>query len=138
VSAVLKWTAGIAVIAVAIVYLADSLSVRRRVAHKTAADPLETMNIRPIYAVPRKDGKSEFDFGDSQSQTCVHSIFPHLGYNPCWYLLRESRKPIPIGSIFPYSPPAPYPAATKLLSFMKDSDRPLSVILGIRSVPAKA
>jgi hypothetical protein len=27
---------------------------------------------------------------------CVHSLFPHMGDKPCWYLLRNSHKPIPM------------------------------------------
>lgn len=96
---VLKWTAVVVVASFGLVYLGDDLSVRTRMAHRTATDPVETLSLRSVYAVPRKDGKAEFDFGDPQTQTCVHAIFPHLGYNPCWYLLRASRKPIPIAMI---------------------------------------
>jgi hypothetical protein len=98
---VLKWAAVVMILSVAVLFAGDDLSVRRRMARKTATDPLETMNLRTVYAVPRKDGRAEFDFGDPQSQTCVHSLFPHLGYNPCWYILRESGKPIPIGTVLP-------------------------------------
>jgi hypothetical protein len=24
--------------------------------------------------------------------TCVHSLFPHMGYQPCWYLSRHSEQ----------------------------------------------
>jgi hypothetical protein len=78
---------------VVLVYAGDYFSVRYRMAHRTNADPLETTQIRPLYAVPLKNGKDEFDFGDTEAQTCVHSIFPHLGYNPCWYMTRENLKP---------------------------------------------
>jgi hypothetical protein len=86
----------------AILYAADYLSVRYRMAHKTSADPLETTQVRPLYAVPRKDGKYEFDFGDTEAQTCVHSLFPHLGYSPCWYTKRENQQPTVI-VILPFS-----------------------------------
>ena len=100
---ILKWATVVTVLSAVVLYAGDDLSVRRRMTHKTATDPLETMNLRAVYSVPRKDGKAEFDFGDPQSQTCVHSLFPHLGYNPCWYVLRESSKPIPIGVLLPAS-----------------------------------
>jgi hypothetical protein len=93
----LKWAAAALVVCLALLWLGDYLSVRSRMEHKTATEPVQTITFRPVYAIARKDGKSEFDFGDPQSATCVHSIFPQLGYNPCWYVLRESQKPIPIG-----------------------------------------
>jgi hypothetical protein len=102
---VLKWAAVVVVASFGLVYLGDDLSVRTRMSHRTATDPVETLSLRPVYAVPRKDGKAEFDFGDPQTQTCVHAIFPHLGYNPCWYLLRASRTPIPITMILSSNAP---------------------------------
>lgn len=93
----LKWVAITLVGTLAVVYAGDYISVRYRMAHPTANNPIEVLKINPTYAVARKDGLSEFDFGDPETQTCVHSLFPHLGYPPCWYAIRESQKPIPIG-----------------------------------------
>jgi hypothetical protein len=39
--------------------------------------------------VQQKDGKTEYEEGDPETQTCVNSLFPHLGYSPCWYLRRH-------------------------------------------------
>lgn len=91
---VLKWTGAVALLCLVLLWVGDYLSVRRRIAHKTA---IETITIRPTYAIARKDGKAEFDFGDPQPLTCVHSLFPHYGYSPCWYVIRQSQRPIPIG-----------------------------------------
>jgi hypothetical protein len=37
---------------------------------------------------------------DAQSpmltQSCVHSIFPHEGYTPCWYVNRMALRPTPM------------------------------------------
>jgi hypothetical protein len=74
--------------------------VERRMAHRTPTDPLETTEVRPSYAVPLKNGKDEFDFLDAQPQTCVHSLFPHQGYDPCWYTKRKNQQPTVI-SILP-------------------------------------
>jgi hypothetical protein len=54
----------------------------------------ETRKITPTYAVPEKNGRDEFMFGDPTTVTCVHSLFPHNGDQPCWYLDRNSAKPI--------------------------------------------
>jgi hypothetical protein len=95
--AILKWVAIAVPIAMVAVYAGDYVSVRFRMAHRTDKNPIEVMKVRPTYAVARKDGQSEFDFGDTEAETCVHSLFPHFGYPPCWYAHRENQKPIRIG-----------------------------------------
>jgi hypothetical protein len=82
----------------AAVYVGDYLWLRyRMLPGKTG--PVETLKIQRTYAVPRKDGRTEFVFGDPETVTCVHALFPHLGYSPCWYVKRNVTKPIPI-SVF--------------------------------------
>jgi hypothetical protein len=56
--------------------------------------PLGVITVRPYLAVPQKSGKSEFYFLDPKQQTCVNSLLPHLGYNPCWYVQRHRRQRI--------------------------------------------
>lgn len=80
------------VLAVAILYTADYLLLRYRVA--TNHNPYGTVTVQPYYAVPRKDHKTEFLFDDPQEQTCVRSLFPHWGDSPCWYLNRNKQKRI--------------------------------------------
>ena len=96
---ILKWAAIAAAVSLAAVYAGDYLSLRSRMAHRTDTNPIEVLKITPTYAIARKDGQSEFDFGDPESEMCVHSLFPHFGYPPCWYANRESEKPIPIGQL---------------------------------------
>ena len=36
------------------------------------------------YATDVKGGKVEVFYDQPQTQTCVHSLFPHGGYKPCW------------------------------------------------------
>ena len=50
------------------------------------------MQINKYYAVPQKNGKTEFEPGEPETQTCVNSIFPHLGYSPCWYVKRHKNQ----------------------------------------------
>ena len=95
-----KWTFASLVLLTGLLWAGDSVYVRERMAHKTEVDPVETIKIRPLYVVPLKDGRAEFDFGDPQTQSCVHSLFPQLGYDPCWYVVRQSKKPIPIADLF--------------------------------------
>jgi hypothetical protein len=56
--------------------------------------PLGTVQVQPYYSVPLKDGKTEFMYLDPQNEVCVHSVFPHLGHRPCWYVSRHSNKEI--------------------------------------------
>ncbi len=90
---IVRWMVIVGIACVALAYIADDFSVHRRMAHRTKTDPLETTQVRTLYAVPRKDGKAELDFGDPETQTCVHSLFPHLGYDPCWYTKRQNQQP---------------------------------------------
>ncbi|MBV9764542.1 MAG: hypothetical protein JOZ48_06825 [Acidobacteriaceae bacterium] len=82
----------IAILSIAAVYIADYLLLRFRIA--TNRNPYGTVTIQPYYAVPQKDGKTEFLFDDPQNQTCVHSLFPHVNDDPCWYLSRKKEKRI--------------------------------------------
>jgi len=72
-----------------ILYAADYARVRFGV-----RKPFGVVQVRRYYAVVQKSGKPEYYFLDPQNQTCVHSLFPHLGYLPCWYLSRHAREPI--------------------------------------------
>ena len=75
-------------ILVSILYVGDFISVKLR------RDPLSVVQINKIYAVPQKGGKTEFDAGEPESQTCVNSIFSHLGYSPCWYVSRHRNQQV--------------------------------------------
>jgi hypothetical protein len=79
----------IATVFVALVYAGDYLSVRYRISHNR--DPLGVVKIRRYYAVPLKNRKTEFYPLDPEFRQCVHSLFPHLGYSPCWYLNRKKE-----------------------------------------------
>lgn len=76
----------------AAVYAGDYAVLRLRIA--TNHNPFGTVTVRPYYAVPRKDHKTEFLFDDPQNETCVHSLFPHGSDSPCWYLSRHRERRI--------------------------------------------
>jgi hypothetical protein len=76
----------------AVVYASDYLILRYRIASNRNA--YGTVTVQPYYAVPRKDHKTEYLFDDPQDETCVNSLFPHLGDSPCWYLNRNKQKRI--------------------------------------------
>lgn len=84
----------IVVLSAGAIYLCDYMMLRIRIATNRA--PYGTVTITPYYAVPQKDGKTQFLFDDPEDETCVHSLFPHAGNEPCWYLSRKKEKRIDI------------------------------------------
>jgi len=76
----------------ALIYAGDYASVSIPI--PKGRSPYSTVIVRPYYDVGLKSGKSEFYFLDPRKQTCVKSLFPHMGYNPCWYVRRHSRQRI--------------------------------------------
>jgi hypothetical protein len=80
----------LAALALVTVYVCDYVILHLKMSAKNQGAAFGVVTIQPYYAIPHKDGKAEFMFGDPQNQTCVHSLFPHSGYPPCWYLSRKS------------------------------------------------
>ena len=80
----------IAFILLAIAYLCDDLAVRYRIPR--SREPLGTVTVQRYDAISEKNNKTEFDFESPITVTCVHSLFPHMGYQPCWYLSRHSEQ----------------------------------------------
>ena len=74
---------------IVLVYTADFASVRIPIPRGRVVT--STITVRPYYDVGLKSGKSAFYFLDPQKQTCVNSLFPHLGYSPCWYLRKHTQ-----------------------------------------------
>lgn len=72
----------------ALLYAGDWLVFRIRLARGASAFGSVTVNA--YYAVPEKNGKTEYDFQSSGPQPCANSIFPQDGYLPCWYLRRHA------------------------------------------------
>ena len=75
-----------------IAYAADFIFLEIRT-HRNAG-AFGSVTVRPYYAVPQKNGKYEFIVADPQNVTCVHSVFPQLGYKPCWYVARHTEQRI--------------------------------------------
>jgi hypothetical protein len=83
----------------ALLYGTDYLHVRIRMLHAKSADPFETLKTLRVLAIPEKNGKTEYEVdaqNPEQTVTCVHSLFPHYGYSPCWYVKPRLNQPIPM------------------------------------------
>lgn len=83
----LKWTGGILLALVVLIYVGDWAWFTYRNWKPKAKDPLETMTF--FLATATKGGRVEIFYDQPQTRTCVHSLFPHAGYTPCWYLDRS-------------------------------------------------
>jgi hypothetical protein len=73
-------------------YLLDYVVLRVRMASNR--NPTGTVTIRPVYEVPQKNRSTEYLLGDLEDRTCVHALFPHSGYSPCWYLSSHKEQHI--------------------------------------------
>ncbi len=88
--AIRRWTVRLLLLA-SVTWLGDYLSVR----FPGSRMPFGTVDVQPYYAIHLKNKKTEFDFDvPTQTQVCVRSLFPHMGYPPCWYASRQTQKRI--------------------------------------------
>jgi hypothetical protein len=79
---------------IAVAYVCDYCALRYKIARNRT--PYGSVNVQLYYSMLQKNGKTEFIPGETQTQTCVHSLFPHMGYSPCWYASRRTDKRIEI------------------------------------------
>jgi hypothetical protein len=78
-----------AILSITAIYMGDYAVAR--------STPLESVQVQPFYAIHQKSGKIEFDYSvPPETQTCVGSLLPHLGSNPCWYVHRHKTRKIEI------------------------------------------
>lgn len=85
-----RWLLSIAAFA-GLLYLGDYGVLRLR-----SAQAFGTVSVYRYYAIEKKSNKVEYAFLDKQDQTCVHSLFPHMGHAPCWYLQRHTEQKMDI------------------------------------------
>ena len=77
----------IAILLAAVVFLGDYLAVR----FPGSRNPFGSVDVQPYYAIHLKNKKTEFDFNvPTETNVCVRSLFPHMGYPPCWYASRKT------------------------------------------------
>jgi hypothetical protein len=80
-------------LAAALAFVLDAALLRYRASAKRNA--FGTVTVHPYYAFPRKDKKTELMFDDPRDETCANSLFPQMGYSPCWYLRRHTDRQQP-------------------------------------------
>jgi hypothetical protein len=82
----------IALAAAALVYGIDFLVLRSR------SQQFGNVRVRIMYAVKLKNRQTEYFQEEPRDTSCVKSMFPQMGYPPCWYLARHRIQTIDIDS----------------------------------------
>jgi hypothetical protein len=72
-----------------LLYAGDYSVLRMRIAGGAGS---ATSTVIVFDAAPIKGDKVTIFYDQPQPQTCVRSIFPWMGYEPCWYLKRHRVK----------------------------------------------
>jgi hypothetical protein len=80
----------VSVLLVALMWMADWLVLRHRVARESEA--FEEVEVHYRYAVHLKNRRIEQRSEKAKMEECVHSLFPHYDDTPCWYLKRHTEQ----------------------------------------------
>jgi hypothetical protein len=89
---------------IAFAYATDYVYLRVRLLHPKTNDPFETMTTPRILAISEKGNKVSYEIDElhpTQTLVCVHSLFPHYGNQPCWYVKKDFGQPIPMVVLIP-------------------------------------
>ena len=89
---VLRIAAFVAVLSAAGVYVLDYAWIEYRLNHAAGPDALGTVTF--YYATRLKNGRLDIFYNQPQTEVCVYALFPHAGYRPCWYAVREKVRTI--------------------------------------------
>jgi hypothetical protein len=95
---ILKITGRVLIAAIALLVVSfgmDYAIAKYRISNNRTGS-LESVKIQPMYIIPHKDSRAEYVFGDPQTVTCLHSLFPHFGYSPCWYVKKNAQPTVPM------------------------------------------
>jgi len=91
------------ILLLAVAYGFDYASVRRRRSAQKPGDPFDVVTYPHLLAIPLKGNKVDYELdaqSPMESESCVHSLFPHYGYTPCWYVVRRSKRPTQMMIVF--------------------------------------
>jgi hypothetical protein len=78
----------------ALTYAGDYLSLRFQI--PGGRPQFGQVNMNTLYVIHVKAGKIQYEPGQPETDQCVHSLFPHFGSSPCWYLTSHPDKLINI------------------------------------------
>ena len=81
-------TAVMALCALVVLYAGDYAVLRLRMVLRGTNSVVSSVTF--FYAAPLNGGKVSVFYDQPQTEPCTRSLFPQLGYAPCWYLQRHS------------------------------------------------
>jgi hypothetical protein len=87
------------VLGLVLLYAGDYVSARFRLPNNRQT--LGSVDVQIMWAIKQKNGRIDYELGDTETRPCLYSLFPHLGYTPCWYLSRHKNQEISVGEIVP-------------------------------------
>ena len=73
-----------------VMYVVDSIQIRIRLAAGGPQSAYDSIDI--LYAAALKGSKYQVYADQPVKETCAKSLFPQLGYSPCWYLRRNKME----------------------------------------------
>jgi len=73
-------------------FVSDYVWIEYRLGHMAGPDALGTVTF--YYATMLKNGRLEVFYSQPQTEVCVYALFPHAGYRPCWFAVREKVRTI--------------------------------------------
>jgi len=85
------------VLALVLLYAGDYVSARFRLPN--GRQTLGSVDVQIMWAIRQKNGRIDYELGDNETQPCLYSLFPHLGYTPCWYLTRHKNQVISVSAL---------------------------------------
>jgi hypothetical protein len=87
---ILRWALLWAAVALAALYVGDFLTLHYRM--RNGGPSAVTATVTILYGTPLKNGQVSIFWDQPQTQVCARSLFPHLGYPPCWYVKRHTTR----------------------------------------------
>jgi hypothetical protein len=85
------------VLGLVLLYAGDYASARFRLPGDRQT--LGSVDVQIMWAIKQKNGRIDYELGDTETRPCLYSLFPHLGYTPCWYLSRHKNQVIEVGAV---------------------------------------
>jgi hypothetical protein len=76
--------------ALLLAYVGDAIQVRVRLAQGGPSSAYDTVTV--VYAAGLKNSKMEVYADNPQQVTCSRTLFPQMGYSPCWYVRGHSTE----------------------------------------------
>ena len=69
------------------VYASDYAWIEYRMGHDTAGQAFGSVTY--YISTVLKNGRTEIFYDQPQTEVCIHALFPHAGYRPCWYAVKN-------------------------------------------------